>query len=217
MSYKYILFDLDGTLTDPKIGITKSVAYSLKKLKNIEVELDQLTKFIGPPLKDSYIDFYGFSESEAEIAIQTYREYFKDTGIYENEVYSGMEDLLEALKDKQYILGVATSKPTMFAEIIIKHFDLERYFSCVVGSNLDGTRTDKAEVIAEALTQLSIDDKENVVMIGDRKHDILGAKKMEIDSIGVTYGYGSYEELEDAGADYIIENIDGLKKILEIE
>jgi phosphoglycolate phosphatase len=209
MSYKYILFDLDGTLTDPKIGITKSVAYSLRKLKNIEVELDQLTKFIGPPLKDSYIDFYGFSESEAEIAIQTYREYFKDTGIYEN--------LLEALKDKQYILGVATSKPTVFAEIIIKHFDLERYFSCVVGSNLDGTRTDKAEVIAEALTQLSIDEKENVVMIGDRKHDILGAKKMEIDSIGVTYGYGSNEELEDARADYIIENIDGLKKILEIE
>jgi len=149
--------------------------------------------------------------------LQTYREYFKDTGIYENEVYSGMEDLLEALKDKQYILGVATSKPTVFAEIIIKHFDLERYFSCVVGSNLDGTRTDKAEVIAEALTQLSIDEKENVVMIGDRKHDILGAKKMEIDSIGVTYGYGSYEEIEDAGADYIIENIDGLKKILEIE
>ena len=215
MRYKYILFDLDGTLTDPKTGITKSVAYSLKKLKNIDVELDQLTPFIGPPLKDSYIDFYGFSESEAERAIQIYREYFKDTGIYENEIYNGMKALLETLKDKQYILGVATSKPTMFAERIIEHFDLDQYFSCIVGSNLDGTRTDKAEVIAEALAQLSIGNKEQVVMVGDRKHDILGAKKMQMDSIGVTYGYGSYQELNDAGADYIVDNIDKLKKLFE--
>lgn len=212
MLYKYILFDLDGTLTNPKTGITKSVAYALKKTKNIDANLDDLTIFIGPPLKESFMDFYDFTEEEAEQAIIYYREYFVDQGIYENEIYEGIKNLLDDLqKTNTFVLAVATSKPTKFAELIIKHFGLEGYFTSIVGSNLDGTRTKKSEVIEEVLLRLSIKDKREVVMIGDRQHDILGAKEIVIDSIGVAYGYGSSDELERAGADYIVNSIQGLR------
>ncbi|PKM52998.1 MAG: phosphoglycolate phosphatase [Firmicutes bacterium HGW-Firmicutes-5] len=212
MLYKYILFDLDGTLTNPKTGITKSVAYALKKTKNIDANLDDLTIFIGPPLKESFMDFYDFTEEEAEQAIIYYREYFVDQGIYENEIYEGIKTLLDDLqKTNTFVLDVATSKPTKFAELIIKHFGLEGYFTSIVGSNLDGTRTKKSEVIEEVLLRLSIKDKREVVMIGDRQHDILGAKEIVIDSIGVAYGYGSSDELERAGADYIVNSIQGLR------
>nr|MDA3847375.1 HAD hydrolase-like protein [Vallitaleaceae bacterium] len=200
MKYKYILFDLDGTLTDPKVGITKSVAYSLKKMRDMDVDTEELTKFIGPPLKDSYMDFYDFTEEEAEEAIACYREYFKETGIYENEVYDGIRQLLGRLQALGHILVVATSKPTVFAETIINHFDLEGYFTCIVGSYLDGRRTNKAEVIEAVINALSIHNEKNkVIMIGDRKHDIIGAKTVGVDAIGVIYGYGSYDELEKAG------------------
>ncbi|MCF8018716.1 MAG: HAD-IA family hydrolase [Vallitaleaceae bacterium] len=215
MLYKYILFDLDGTLTNPKTGITKSVTYALKKIKNIDANLDDLTKFIGPPLKESFMDFYDFTEEEAKEAILYYREYFVDHGIYENEIYEGIKELLEDLqKTNTYVLAVATSKPTKFAELIIKHFGLDEYFTSIVGSNLDGTRTKKSEVIEEVLLRLSIKDKREVVMIGDRQHDILGAKEMVIDSIGVTYGYGTYDELKRAGANYIVNSIQGLRDLL---
>ncbi|PKM56535.1 MAG: phosphoglycolate phosphatase [Firmicutes bacterium HGW-Firmicutes-3] len=212
MLYKYILFDLDGTLTNPKTGITKSVAYALKKTKNIDANLDDLTIFIGPPLKESFMDFYDFTEEEAKQAIIYYREYFVDQGIYENEVYEGIKELLEDLqKANAFVLAVATSKPTKFAELIIKYFGLEGYFTSIVGSNLDGTRTKKSEVIEEVLSRLSIKDKHEVVMIGDRQHDIIGAKEMNIDSIGVEYGYGTYDELKSAGANYIVDSIQGLR------
>lgn len=215
MLYKYILFDLDGTLTNPKTGITKSVAYALKKIKNIDANLDDLTKFIGPPLKESFMDFYDFTEEEAKQAILYYREYFVDQGIYENEIYEGIKELLEDLqKTNANVLAVATSKPTKFAELIIKHFGLDGYFTSIVGSNLDGTRTKKSEVIEEVLLKLSIKDMREVVMIGDRQHDILGAKEMDIDSIGVAYGYGTYDELKRAGASYIVNNIQGLRDLL---
>ncbi len=215
MLYKYILFDLDGTLTNPKTGITKSVAYALKKIKNIDANLDDLTKFIGPPLKESFMDFYDFTEEEAKQAILYYREYFVDQGIYENEIYEGIKELLEDLqKTNANVLAVATSKPTKFAELIIKHFGLDGYFTSIVGSNLDGTRTKKSEVIEEVLLKLPIKDMREVVMIGDRQHDILGAKEMDIDSIGVAYGYGTYDELKRAGASYIVNNIQGLRDLL---
>ena len=213
--YKYILFDLDGTLTNPKTGITKSIAYALKKIKNIDANLDDLTKFIGPPLKESFMDFYDFTEEEAGQAIIYYREYFVNQGIYENEIYEGIKELLEELqKTNVYVLAVATSKPTKFAELIIKHFGLDGYFTSIVGSNLDGTRTKKSEVIEEVLLRLSIKDKREVVMIGDRQHDILGAKEMVIDSIGVAYGYGTYDELKRAGANYIVNSIQGLRDLI---
>ena len=197
---KYILFDLDGTITDPKEGITKSVAYALSKF-GIKVDsLNELCKFIGPPLKDSFIEYYNFNDDEAEKAIKYYREYFSDRGIYENQVYKGFEDILISLKENNKVLIVATSKPTIFAQKILEHFNLRKYFSFVSGSNLDGTRVKKSEVIQYALERNNIKDLSEVIMIGDRKHDVYGAKEIGIESIGVLYGYGDYKELYDSGA-----------------
>lgn len=215
MSYKYILFDLDGTLTDSKEGITKSVQYALKKF-NIEVEnLDILEKFVGPPLKESFIEFYNFSDDKAVEAVKYYREYFKDKGIFENEVYDGIENFLDKLKELGFKLILATSKPQVFAEIILTHFDLMKYFYDFAGSSLDGTRGKKGDVIKYVLDKHNIKTKD-AVMIGDRKYDIIGARENNIYSIGVTYGYGSIEELKDAKADCIVGSLDELfKKITD--
>lgn len=211
---KYILFDLDGTITDPKEGITKSVAYALSKF-GIKVDsLNELCKFIGPPLKDFFIEYYNFNDDEAEKAIKYYREYFSDRGIYENQVYKGFEDILISLKENNKVLIVATSKPTIFAQKILEHFNLRKYFSFVSGSNLDGTRVKKSEVIQYALERNNIKDLSEVIMIGDRKHDVYGAKEIGIESIGVLYGYGDYEELYDNGANYIVNNVEELRKLI---
>lgn len=213
-SYKYILFDLDGTLTDPKVGITKGVNNALKYY-GISVEnLDDLCKFIGPPLKDSFIEYYGFSEAQAEEAILKYREYFGVTGLLENTVYDGIEKLLKQLKDNGKTLIVATSKPHVYAKKILDHFDLAKYFDFVSGSEFDGTRTKKAEVISYALQNSNITELESVVMIGDRKHDIVGANENKIDSIGVLYGYGNRDEFEEANATYIVEKVEDLLNVL---
>lgn len=206
MSYQYLLFDLDGTLTDPGIGITNSVMYALKKF-NISVnDRACLYKFIGPPLIDSFMEFYNFSREKAEQALVYYREYFMDKGIFENQPYEDIVHVLEKLKAEQKTLIVATSKPTMMAEKILEHFELSQYFSLVVGSNMDNTRTTKAEVIQYILENCNITDLSQVVMIGDRKHDIIGAKTCGLDSIGVLYGYGDQEEHRRAGATYIAKS-----------
>jgi len=210
MNYKYILFDLDGTLTDPKLGITKSVAYALKSY-GIEVEdLDSLLKFIGPPLKDSFVKYYGFSEEQGVEAVERYREYFKPYGIYENKVYDGVENMLAKLMKCGKKVILATSKPTVFANVILEHFNLKQYFTCVVGSELDGSRVKKGDVVAEALRQAGVTDKSVAVMVGDREHDIIGAKENEIDSVGVLYGYGDRTELETAGAGHVVESVEEL-------
>ncbi len=211
---KNVLFDLDGTLTDPKIGITKSVAYSLNKF-NINVnDLDELEKFIGPPLKNSFMDFYNMSENDAVTAVSYYREYFSDKGLFENTVYKGIVELLTKLKSLDKTLIIATSKPTVYAKKILEHFGLIDYFDCVCGSELDGTRSDKAEVISYALSQNNISSLNNTIMIGDRKHDIIGAKKIEIKSVGVLYGYGDFDELNNAGADYICADVNELSSLI---
>ena len=211
--YKYILFDLDGTLTDPGIGITNSVMYALKKF-NIDVE-DRATlyKFIGPPLLESFEKYYGFSKEESELALTYYREYFTPKGLYENEVYEGIEAVLTELKSRKKVLIVATSKPEAFAVEILQHFHLDRYFDFIAGATMDEKRTKKADVIAYALEQCKITDKASAIMIGDREHDVLGAKQVGLDSVGVLYGYGNYEELENAGATYIVENPGEILKI----
>ncbi|KOO51677.1 HAD family hydrolase [Viridibacillus arvi] len=214
MNYQYILFDLDGTLTDPKVGITKSVAYALDKMNIEVVDYPKLDLFIGPPLQESFQAYYGLNEQEANEAIGYYRERFKQHGLYENEVYPGIEILLETLKKKGKTLAVATSKPTVFAEKILQHFKLAQYFDVIVGSNLDGTRIAKAEVIHEVLLQLSSPDKSEVIMIGDRKHDLIGAKKEGIANLGVLYGYGSNDELALEEPTYIVSNIEELDSIL---
>ena len=207
-----ILFDLDGTLTDPMMGITKSVQYALKKHGIIEEDLWNLTKFIGPPLMDSFQRYYGFSEEEARQAVVDYREYFAPTGKFENVVYNGIPEMLQALKEQGFVLAVATSKPEVFAKDILVHFDLEQYFDFVGGALLTG-RTDKAEVIAYVLEHLGV-EKQNVIMVGDREHDIIGAAKNQLDSVGVLYGYGDRAEHETCGAGWIVETVEELKAYL---
>lgn len=212
--YKYILFDLDGTLTDPGIGITNSVMYALEKF-GIEVsDRASLYKFIGPPLLDSFQNYYGFTKEESELALKYYREYFKPYGLYENEVYNGVEDLLKDLKAKDKTIIVATSKPEEFAVEILKHFNLYQYFDFVGGASMDEKRVKKADVIAYALEKCNVTDLSSVVMIGDREHDVYGAKHIGVDSIGVLYGYGDYEELKKAGADYIVSTPEEILSVI---
>ena len=212
--YNTILFDLDGTLTDPGIGITNSVAYALKK-HGIEVtDRTKLYPFIGPPLLDSFQRFYGFSEEQSEQAVADYREYFREKGLFENEVYSGVEELLQRLKESGKRLIIATSKPEEFAVKILKHFGLASYFDYIVGATMDSSRSKKGDVIAYALEVCGITDKADVVMVGDREHDVLGAKENGLDSVGVLYGYGSREELEKAGATCVAETVEDILRFV---
>ena len=202
--YKYIFFDLDGTLTDPGEGITKSVEYALNKY-GIQVEdRRSLYKFIGPPLTDSFSEFYGFSEEKAVEAVSFYREYFGVTGLFENEVYDGIVSVLETLKERGMHLLVATSKPEEYSVRILDKFGLSGYFDFICGATMSGSRVKKADIIAYALESAGVEDKSEVLMVGDRHHDIDGAKVNGLDSMGVTYGYGDRAELEEAGADYIV-------------
>lgn len=213
-NYDVILFDLDGTLTDSSPGIINSIIYALNKY-NIAVEnTSQLRKFLGPPLHESFKDFYGFDENKAMEAVGFYREYFSTKGIFENEVYEGIASLLQSLSECGKRLILATSKPQPFTDKIMEHFDLTQYFECIAGSNMDGTRSKKADVISYALQQCNVTDKSKTVMIGDRAQDIIGAKSVGIDAIGVEYGYGDYDELNDAGANYIVKTVDELKRYL---
>ncbi len=214
---QYLLFDLDGTLTDPKEGICTCVQYALASFGIEEPDLDKLEPFIGPPLKDSFMKFYNFSEEQAEAAVEKYRERFKDTGIFENKLYDGIVPMLIALNSKGMHLAVASSKPRVFVERILEHFNIARYFRVVVGSELDGTRVNKDEVVEEALRQLFGDkpvDRSQVYMIGDRSFDVEGARKAGVESVGVAYGYGSMEELKEAKADYIVRSVEELQKFL---
>ena len=200
-----MLFDLDGTLTDPGLGITNSVMYALRKFGINVSDRSQLYPFIGPPLRDSFRVYYGFSDEQCERAVRYYREYFKKSGMYENEVYDGINELLTRLKASGRSLVVATSKPEVFALEILRHFDLYKYFDFVAGATLNDVRNQKADIIKYALETLNITEKKSAIMIGDRKHDIIGAKETGLDSIGVLYGYGTYDELKNAGATYIAD------------
>lgn len=222
--YQLILFDLDGTLTDPKKGITKSVQYALARFGIYEEDLDNLKKFIGPPLKNSFMEYYSFDEKKAWQAVLYYREYFSHKGIFENTVFDGIPELLRELNSQGRRVVLATSKPTVFAEQILEHFQLRPYFYGIVGSNLDGSRVVKSEVIQEALrigcaglknNRLTINPANwNPVMIGDREHDIDGARDNGIDAIAVSYGYGSLAELEGAEPTHIVDSVAGLRNLL---
>lgn len=201
--YQNLLFDLDGTLTDPGLGITNSVMYALRKFNINADDRKSLYKFIGPPLRESFATFYGFSEDKSNLAVQYYREYFQERGLYENEIYDGIADLLIQLKKMGKSLIVATSKPEPFAVKILQYFKLHDYFDFVAGATMDEARNKKADIIKYALESCNIFDKSSAIMIGDREHDIIGAKENKLDSLGVLYGYGNYEELKMAGATFI--------------
>lgn len=208
--YETYLFDLDGTITDPGIGITDSVMYALAKYGITVDERSQLYRFIGPPLLDSFMDFYGFDENKAEQAVAYYREYYRDKGIYGCYVYDGMEMLLQTLKAKGCHILLATSKPEPFAKQILEHFNLSQYFDVIAGSDFENVRNTKAKVITYALTVFAHNNERKIeeiklsaVMVGDRFHDVKGAAENAIPTIGVTFGYGTREELVEAGATYI--------------
>ncbi|RCW76958.1 HAD family hydrolase [Saliterribacillus persicus] len=212
--YKIILFDLDGTLSDPKVGITKSVQYALEKMNIVESDIDKLECFIGPPLQVSFAEFYHFDKVDTQKAIDFYRERFKEKGMYENQLYPEISKLLKSLKQEGVTLVVATSKPTVFAEQILKYFNIDQYFELIVGSNLDGTRSSKTEIIQYILDKYNDHELSDFIMIGDRKHDIIGANNTAINSIAVTYGYGALEELSLSKPTYIAKSVKQLKDIL---
>ncbi|MTK08833.1 MAG: HAD family hydrolase [Hungatella sp.] len=213
MKKDYLLFDLDGTLTDPKEGITKSVRHALHAF-GIEAEnLDDLCCFIGPPLKDSFMEYYGFTESDAQKAVEIFREYFSSQGIFENKVYEGTRESLDALVRSGKRLYVASSKPEVFVRMILEHFELDSYFEFMGGADFEEIRVKKADVIRYVLDTCEIRDISKTVMIGDRKHDILGAKEFGMESVGALYGYGSREELTKAGADFLVESIFDLQNL----
>lgn len=201
------LFDLDGTITEPKEGITKCVQYSLKAFGIDEPDLSKLECFIGPPLHKSYQDFYGFNEEDSFKLVAKYRERYSNIGIFECEIFEGIEEVFKAIKSAGGKIALATSKPEEFAIKLLEHYNISQYFDCVTGSFMDGRRTEKVEVIEEVFVRMKITDadKKRIIMIGDRKHDIIGANKAGILSIGVKYGYGIGNELEENGATYIVD------------
>ncbi len=218
--FDYILFDLDGTLTDPKLGITRSVQYALRALGIEEPSLDKLEPFIGPPLADSFREFYGLEEEQVVTAVAKYRERFTDQGIYENEIYPGTVRMLASLRAGGKKLAIASSKPTPFVERILDHFEIRAYFDYIIGSNMDGTRGKKEEVVEEALRQMlpagmtPAEKKAGVAMVGDRRFDIEGAREHGITSVGVSFGYAPEGELEQAGADHIVDTVEALAGLL---
>ena len=209
--YDTVIFDLDGTLTDPKEGIVKSLQYALKEMQLPIPDNETLASYIGPPLQQTF-ESLGLSPAQTAEAIRLYRERFVKIGMYENVVYEGIESLLEDLQQCGIKLAIATSKPLPFAQEILRHFKLAHYFDVIAGSNLDGTNSLKADVIALVISQLPT--VKSAVMIGDRKHDIIGAKAHQLPSIGVTFGYGDYAELSQAGAHEIVNTVQQLHTLL---
>ena len=215
MYHKYILFDLDGTLTDPGEGITKCVAFALSHF-GIDVEdLTQLYPFIGPPLRYSFQTFFGLNEEDTMQAIRLYRQRFSQVGWQENILYPGIDSLLSALVQQGSTLLVATSKPEAFAVKILEHFDLAKYFTVICGAPMDeNSRSTKATVIADAMKRANITKDDSLIMVGDRHHDITGAHENGIPAIGVLYGYGDQAEHEACGADQIASSVNALKALL---
>lgn len=210
----YLLFDLDGTLTNPQEGITKCVQHALRAFGIEEPDLEKLIPFIGPPLIQSFMEFYNMSEEDARKAVAVYRERFSTVGLFENFPYPGIADMLAELKAQGKILAVASSKPTIYVRRILEKFELAPYFDVVEGSNLDGTRVDKKEVIAEVLSQLDNPSADDLLMIGDRKFDVIGARETGFGCVGVRFGFAAPDELEQSGAVYIADTVRDLHRYL---
>lgn len=211
---KIILFDLDGTITQSEEGILNSIIYTLKKYGKAVPEKQFLKQFIGPPLHESFMKLLQVNEAEGYRAVDVYREYYAEKGIFENEMYEGIAELLNQLVSSGKRVGLATSKPQKYAEQILAFFKIEHFFDSVTGAFMDGTRTNKKEIISHALSLYPENTKSDFVMIGDRRHDIIGANFHDIESIGVIYGYGSAEELSEAKATVLAQSVIELKGLL---
>ncbi len=212
--YQYILFDLDGTLTDPREGITKSVQYALSKMGIEEPDLTALEHFIGPPLYDEFRRCYDFDDTQAKQAVAAYRERFSVHGWKENLLFDGVPTMLQTLRAAGKTLAVASSKPTVFVKKILELFEIAPYFDAVSGATLDGSISTKAQVVEQALAMLSVRNRKDVVLVGDRMHDVEGAQLCAIDCVGVTFGFGGFEELQQAGAKYIVQDFAELIQVL---
>lgn len=214
MKKKYILFDLDGTLTDSQDGIMNAIEYSLKTYGITVQDRNSLRPFLGPPLSESMQKYYGFDRIKAVEAVERFREYYNTRGLFENRVYPGVETMLKTVRDAGCRLFVATSKPEQVAQEILEHFGLAEYFDYIGGATPDDSRVKKADVVRYVLDMAKIARPLEAVMVGDRKHDILGARQNGLESVGVLYGYGDRQELEEAGADYLAEQAADIAKFL---
>ncbi len=214
MKYNTILFDLDGTLTNPAVGITKGVAYALDAFGYKYESLKELELFIGPPLREQFMEYCSASRERGEELVAKYREYYAVTGIYENKVYDGIEEMLKLLKGSGKKVVLATSKPEKFAVLILEHFGLIKYFDFTAGALMTNNRTKKDEVIAYALENIGAYDTESTIMVGDRMHDIIGARAFGINTVGVTFGFGSRQELEENGAITVCDTVSELIEVL---
>jgi len=214
MKYKYALFDLDGTLTDPAPGITNCIMYALRKFGITPPPREELYKFIGPPLLYSFKEYCGFSEKDAELAVAYYRERFSDVGLFENEIYPGIRELLSELCENSTKVILATSKPDVYSKRILEHFDIDKYFYFLAANTLTESRPEKSDVIAYAIESCKIKAPGEAVMVGDRKYDILGGKMFGLVTVGVSYGFGGREELLSAGADEIADTVDELRTLI---
>lgn len=214
LRYGTVLFDLDGTLTDPALGITSAAQYALKKMGIAVEDITTLNWLIGPPLIPSFKEGFGMDDAQAVEALGYYREYFSVTGIYQNEIYPGIAELLHDLHSAGRRIILATSKPEGFAETILRHFDIYRYFHLVAGNTFDEARPTKEDVISYILSCCPDISPDNTVMVGDRRYDVQGAARFGLDCIGVSFGYGSREELEAAGAALIAGSVQELRDIL---
>jgi phosphoglycolate phosphatase len=212
---KLILFDLDGTLTDSAPGITRSVQYALEKMGYPRISETELRTFIGPPLNIHFCDFIGMSEEEAALAVKHFRERFSVKGIFENSLYEGVSDMLDRLKEAGAALGLATSKPDVFAEKIAEHLGFASKLDVLSAASLDETKDNKPAIIDQAIRRAGFDGRrEDVIMVGDRKYDICGAHENGVFALGVTYGYGSAAELAEAGADAMADTTGQLTAFL---
>lgn len=212
---KTILFDLDGTLTESGEGITKSVQYALKKMGKPEPDLHKLRVFIGPPLMEQFMKYAGMSEAEAKKAVAWYRERYVPIGIFENRPYPGVPKMLQALADDGFLLAVASSKTEESVLRVLERYGLEGFFAAAVGSLPDGRRSRKEEVIEEALRRLHMEkDREHALMVGDKEHDVIGARRAALRCVAVGYGYGTPEELTAAKPFTIVQTVEDLTRFL---
>lgn len=212
---KNILFDLDGTISNSKEGITKCVQYALQSFDIYEENLSKLESFIGPPLVDSFMKYYNFSETKAKEATKKYRQRYSEIGVHEAEIYPNVEECLIELKNRNFFIGLASSKPEDFCKTVLEDFNIIQYFDDIVGATLDGKISSKKDVLEEVFSRNNNLKKEDSLLIGDTVYDILGAKYIGIPCIGVSYGFGKVEEMKKAGATTIIDDIPELVDLLK--
>ena len=212
---KNILFDLDGTISNSKEGITKCVQYALQSFDIYEENLSKLESFIGPPLVDCFMKYYNFSETKAKEATKKYRQRYSEIGVHEAEIYPNVEECLIELKNRNFFIGLASSKPEKFCKTVLKDFNIIQYFDDIVGATLDGKISSKKDVLEEVFSRNNNLKKEDSLLIGDTVYDILGAKYIGIPCIGVSYGFGKVEEMKKAGATTIIDDIPELVDLLK--